>query len=273
MSRLRFSSSSSREGRTGVLPRSTGRDVFRLLIIIRHKHKRSIMNVSSAMSTICKSDTKTNTHGSDNYLGAVYALMGMKMSSYTVDDADAVAAVAAVAQDTGKEFTFSLYDACDEGLVNDAHTIFRRDVWEGFVVPNGYKGARRDYEGTVALRCCFCKHLPLEEREKHSELFPRSLKTIYRSYLQFNSDHFQTCKFIPHELKAKHNRLKKTKGINRGRKNYWETSAARKGMMNTPRGIMFCSDIRDDVDVDVVPPSPTRSSMLPPKKLWLVRAN
>ena len=131
--------------------------------------------------------------------------------------------------------TISLYDPDDEGQIGDYHNIFRRDVYEGFVVAPGDK-----YAGTVAFRCRFCAHLPYKARAKQSEVYPRTIEGLYRAHIRFNHDHFPTCKFIPNEIKAKVARLKKSSP--RGNKSYWVTSAANKGLVNGHNGIVLCRE-------------------------------
>ena len=50
------------------------------------------------------------------------------------------------------------------------------------------------------------------------------------------------CIFIPDEIKEECSRLKSTgKGIVTGRKQYWVESAAKKGLCNGEKGIVFVS--------------------------------
>ena len=127
----------------------------------------------------------------------------------------------------------TLYDPADEGRIGGFHNIFRRDIYEGFIVPPGDK-----YAGTVAFRCRFCKHLPYKIRAKQSEVYPRSIEGLYRAHIRFNHDHFPSCKHIPMEIKAKVIELKKSSP--RGNKAYWVTSALNKGLVNDPSGIVLC---------------------------------
>ena len=59
----------------------------------------------------------------------------------------------------------NLYHRSDEGNIGGYHNVFRRDIYEGFIVPVGDK-----YAGTVAFRCKFCKHFPYKARAKQSEV-------------------------------------------------------------------------------------------------------
>jgi hypothetical protein len=133
----------------------------------------------------------------------------------------------------------NLYDIRDEGLINDAHHIIRRDVWRISIATKDHRFAR---EGTIVLGCRFCEHLPTSERVNQSEVAPISVEGIYRSYLRFTAKHFKDCTFIPDRLRAKHARLRKAKGGARGSKVYWTTSARNKGLDNVEgdKGIVFC---------------------------------
>lgn len=136
-------------------------------------------------------------------------------------------------QDTSST-KINLYDPSDEGHIGGFHNIFRRDIYEGYVIPEGEK-----YGGTVAFRCRFCQHLPYKARAKQSEVYPRTIEGLYRAHIRFNHDHFPKCKFIPNEIKAKVAKLKKS--CPRGDKSHWVTSALNKGLVNGADGIVLCS--------------------------------
>jgi len=131
---------------------------------------------------------------------------------------------------------FTLYDPADEGRISDIHSVFRREIYEGFVVPSGAR-----YAGTVAFRCCFCKHLPTESRAPQSWVFPRTIEQMYRAHIRFNREHYPHCKCIPDQIRAKVAKLKKS--TCRGSKTYWVTSARKKGLKNGRRGIVLCGDV------------------------------
>ena len=56
----------------------------------------------------------------------------------------------------------------------------------------------------------------------------------------FLSSHRQ-CSYIPSSIKDTYNRLKNSKGVTRGKKKYWVTSAIQRGLCNGPDGIVFAS--------------------------------
>ena len=47
------------------------------------------------------------------------------------------------------------------------------------------------------------------------------------------------CAFIPSEIKDEYSRIKNSKGVSRGRKEYWVESALRRGLCNGENGIVF----------------------------------
>lgn len=130
--------------------------------------------------------------------------------------------------------TITLYDPADEGRISDIHSVFRKDIYEGFVVPSGAR-----YAGTVAFRCRFCKHLPSEARASQSWVFPRTIEQMYRAHIRFNREHYPHCECIPDAIRTKVSKLKKSSC--RGSKNYWVTSARKKGLRNGRKGIVLCS--------------------------------
>ncbi|KAL7536070.1 hypothetical protein ACHAXR_006901 [Thalassiosira sp. AJA248-18] len=146
--------------------------------------------------------------------------------------------------------TFVLHDKDDDKHINAVHNIVRRDIWEGFVVNTSKDledegiSARRSsrlarYDGTVGFRCRYCKNAPLAHRAEKSAVYPRSLERIYLANIRFQRDHVEQCTFIPNEIKEHYSRLKSSKGISRGRKQYWVSSALRRGLCNGEKGIVF----------------------------------
>ncbi|KAL3811939.1 hypothetical protein ACHAXA_007219 [Cyclostephanos tholiformis] len=164
------------------------------------------------------------------------------------------------------ETSFVLHDASDEEHINAIHNIVRRDVWEGFVVgttsttASSARGKGDDtgsrstsrlerYAGTIGFRCRFCKVAPPGERAEKSAVYPRSLERIYLSNIRFQRDHIMQCNYIPSAIKEEYSRLKNSKGVTRGKKKYWVTSAMRRGLCNGSDGIIFTPP-------EVVRPSP-----------------
>lgn len=131
----------------------------------------------------------------------------------------------------------TLYDPADEGRISDIHNVFRRDIYEGFIVPSGVR-----YAGTVAFRCRYCKHLPIESRAAQSWVFPRTIEQMYRAHIRFNREHYPYCEGIPNLIRAKVAKLKRSSC--RGSKGYWVTSARKKGLKNGRNGIVLCGQAK-----------------------------
>lgn len=64
-------------------------------------------------------------------------------------------------------------------------------------------------------------------------LHPSNYTLLFPSHRQ--------CKYIPSSIKDTYNRLKNSKGVTRGKKKYWVTSAIQRGLCNGPDGIIFAT--------------------------------
>jgi hypothetical protein len=51
------------------------------------------------------------------------------------------------------------------------------------------------------------------------------------------------CTYIPKEISELYTRLKLSKGVTRGKKKYWVTSAIQRGLCNGENGIVFSSSV------------------------------
>eukprot|EP00578_Thalassiosira_sp_NH16_P013603 CAMPEP_0181114636 /NCGR_PEP_ID=MMETSP1071-20121207/21000_1 /TAXON_ID=35127 /ORGANISM="Thalassiosira sp., Strain NH16" /LENGTH=318 /DNA_ID=CAMNT_0023198781 /DNA_START=84 /DNA_END=1040 /DNA_ORIENTATION=+ len=162
---------------------------------------------------------------------------------------------------TRNETPFVLYDNDDDKHINALHNIVRRDIWEGFVVDASKSKVSEDthggkamksstrrnsrlarYDGTIGFRCRFCKNAPHNQRAERSAVYPRSLEGIYLANIRFQRDHIDHCTFIPKDIKEEYSSIKNSKGISRGRKQYWVSSALRKGLSNGEGGIVFSAE-------------------------------
>eukprot|EP01082_Thalassiosira_pseudonana_P006603 g5875.t1 g5875 contig20:348264-349115(+) len=171
--------------------------------------------------------------------------------------------------------TIPLYEEGDDATIFAGHNLIRREVLEIFVEsgevaeedeynpttstvvkrrrgsslsaktskPPPIKTSKSTsrYTGQVGFRCRFCKHIPSFKRTKMSSVFPQKLSGIYRANIRFQARHFGTCKFIPKELRERYEELKYGEGATRGSKDSWVDSAVRKGLRDSPNGIVFCS--------------------------------
>ena len=75
-------------------------------------------------------------------------------------------------------------------------------IWEGFVVDTSKDVLDEDasarctgrlarYDGTVGLRCRFCKRVPRAQRAEKDAVYPRSLERIYLANIRFQRDHIK----------------------------------------------------------------------------------
>lgn len=152
------------------------------------------------------------------------------------------------------EVAFTLFDPSDHGRINLKHIVFRRSVWEGFIVSpssirpedNFTKAGRRAnghlklYDGCVGFRCRFCKGKLTHEQAPMSTVFPTKLSTIYRAYLRFRYKHFFVCEHIPQELRNTIGELEESK-VSKGEKKFWEMSAELQGLgeLDGKKGIVY----------------------------------
>jgi len=71
------------------------------------------------------------------------------------------------------------------------------------------------------------------------------LVSFYSSFIHLITPPFfpshRQCKYIPSSIKDTYNRLKNSKGVTRGKKKYWVTSAIQRGLCNGPDGIIFAT--------------------------------
>ncbi|KAL3776861.1 hypothetical protein ACHAWO_000589 [Cyclotella atomus] len=103
------------------------------------------------------------------------------------------------------------------------------------------KGRRaKIVEGTVGIRCVFCKELSLEKRGRQNMAFPTGLDTIFSAVVMWQCRHVSVCKSIPRSTRLHLKKLKQQgrAGVNVDN-NHWVDSAKEKGLMDTDQGIMF----------------------------------
>ena len=94
--------------------------------------------------------------------------------------------------------------------------------------------------GQCGLRCRFCAHLNLRDRECRSSSFPSSLSRIYQSITMMLRDHFSNCDEMPEDIRRQFFALKATTAAGGGSsKQYWIDSAMRIGMYDAGGRIML----------------------------------
>jgi hypothetical protein len=146
----------------------------------------------------------------------------------------------------------------DEEYLSPLHCFERRYCVEVFAAseedvsqPRYFKtqGARV-VEGQVGVRCLHCKHRPYSQRGERAVCFPSSLKNIYHSIETWQRRHSLVCPDLPKWVKKSMIDLaQNSKSGAGGRRKYWEDSAKRIGLADTPDGIRFVSTPGDSGSV------------------------
>ena len=100
-------------------------------------------------------------------------------------------------------------------------------------------------KGQVGIGCVHCYHLPAKERSNRAVCFPFSIGRIYQSVADIQRFHIYECKMIPHDVKQKFLELQRasskgSKGL--ATRQYWITSAKKRGLVDTSNGIRFARD-------------------------------
>ena len=67
--------------------------------------------------------------------------------------------------------------------------------------------------------------------------YPTTIGSIYNSVMLIQQRHFSECKSISTEARAEYSRLKQILGRSGAAKDYWEDSARKMGLIDTPEGI------------------------------------
>jgi hypothetical protein len=95
--------------------------------------------------------------------------------------------------------------------------------------------------GQVGIRCLYCSHKPTGARSEGAISYPSSLKNIYHSIETWQRRHFPMCEELPAAVRERvANLVQESKSHAGGRRQYWEDSAKRLGMMDTPdQGLRF----------------------------------
>jgi len=143
----------------------------------------------------------------------------------------------------------SLALADDEEALSPLHCFMRKYCVEAFSAtaedvyatstPRKSHG-RNVVVGQVGIQCVHCKHRAYEQRQERSVCFPSSIKNIYHSMETWQRRHSTVCQDIPAWAKRVMTDLMgQSRSGAGGRRQYWETSAKRLGMQDTPMGICF----------------------------------
>jgi hypothetical protein len=137
----------------------------------------------------------------------------------------------------------------DDDFLSPLHAYMRKFCVEAFAVAQPERshlktgrshGVNRIVPGQVGIRCIHCKHRPDWGRPERAVCFPSSLRNIYHSIETWQRRHSLVCQDIPDWVKKNLTDLMQcSKSGAGGRRQYWEESARRLGLIDTPHGIFF----------------------------------
>jgi len=97
--------------------------------------------------------------------------------------------------------------------------------------------------GQVGIRCMYCRDVyPVSDRGQQAVSYPGLIQGIYNSVQQMLRAHFETCTRIPPDVRSTVESLRASTSARGGRKQYWEDSAIRLGLVDTRKGIYFSWD-------------------------------
>jgi hypothetical protein len=136
----------------------------------------------------------------------------------------------------------------DSIWLSDFLCFLRRECCEVFTATAKDVQERRKSKqinlNQVGIRCRFCAHLPHNIRVGRSSCFPSSVDRIYQSVTMMIREHFPICEQFPDDVRRKYIFLKKsTKKGEMESKAHWRRAARELGMVDTPNGIYFESDL------------------------------
>jgi len=166
--------------------------------------------------------------------------------------------------------SISLHTSEDDDVLSPLHCFMRRYCVEAFsatpedvATPRYGKSHGFKVEvGQVGIRCLHCKEQPPSKRAERAVCYPSSLRNIYHSIETWQRRHSLVCKRItPWVKKSIVELMESSKTRAGGRRQYWEDSARRLGMVDTSQGVRFSrkpghigstksSDVNGDVTRD-----------------------
>jgi hypothetical protein len=136
----------------------------------------------------------------------------------------------------------------DDDVLSSMHCFMRRYCVEAFsATPEDVSTPRygkahcgKVLVGQVGIRCLYCKHRPVDQQPERAVCFPSSLQNIYHSIETWQRRHSLVCTDIaPWVKKSMTELMESSKSRAGGRRQYWEDSAERIGMVDTPQGVRF----------------------------------
>jgi hypothetical protein len=156
----------------------------------------------------------------------------------------------------------------DDDFLSPLHCFMRRYCVEAFSAsPDDVKTPRygkshgvRVVVGQVGIRCLYCKHRPVGRRPERAVCFPSSVRNIYHSIETWQRRHSLVCTDIAPWVKRSMTELmESSKSRAGGRRQYWEDSAMRLGMIDTAEGVRF-SRVPGDLGLAARIPKPIQAN-------------
>jgi len=150
----------------------------------------------------------------------------------------------------------------DDDVLSPLHCFMRRYCVEAFsaspedvATPRyGKSHGVKVVAGQIGIRCLYCKHRPIHSRPERAVCYPSSLKNIYHSIETWQRRHSLVCKDItPWVRRSIVELMGSSKSRAGGRRQYWEESAMRLGMVDTPYGVRFSRPPGDLGHYPIVP--------------------
>lgn len=136
----------------------------------------------------------------------------------------------------------------DTDVLSPLHCFMRRYCVEAFsATPDDVSTPRygkshgvKVVTGQVGIRCLYCKHRAPGKRPERAVCYPSSLRNIYHSIETWQRRHSLVCTDIPPWVrKSIIELMESSKSRAGGRRQYWEDSAKRLGMIDTTHGVRF----------------------------------
>lgn len=136
----------------------------------------------------------------------------------------------------------------DDEVLSPLHCFLRRYCVEAFsataqdvATPRYCKShGNKIVVDQVGIRCLHCKNLPIQSRPERAVCYPSSLRNIYHSIETWQRRHSVLCEDIPGWIKRDLTKLiQSSRSTAGGRRQYWEGSAKKLGLVDTPRGVRF----------------------------------
>jgi hypothetical protein len=97
----------------------------------------------------------------------------------------------------------------------------------------------------VGIRCRYCAHRPVSQREKGAVYFPTSVYGLYQASQNMGQVHFVNgaCKDLPDSVKAELATIAANSMGSKAGRPYWTATAKQLGLVDTDIGIFFCKNL------------------------------